>query len=409
MPYFARNAIKMKPVEIVKGVFDVGVIDWNIRDFHGYSTYNGTSYNAFLIVDEKIALIDTVKDGFSDQLMRNIARIIDPKKIDYVISNHTEMDHSGSLPRVMHYIGEDKPLYCSKLGKKNLALHFRKAFNYHAVKEREQLSLGKRTLTFLETRMIHWPDSMFTFLNEDGILFSSDGFGQHYASYEKFNDLAGDEVWYQAKKYFANILMLYAPRILKLIEKVKGAGIDIKMICPDHGVIWRENPLQIVAAYEKWCRQESQAKAVVVYDTMWHSTEKMAEAIAAGISEEGVAVQPIHIRRSHRSDIMTEVLDARAVVVGSPTLNNQMFPTVADFLCYMKGLKPVGKIGGAFGSYGWSGEAVKLVTKELESLKFEMVAPGVKVQYVPESDGMDACFEYGRQIGRAVKESQGTG
>jgi len=394
----------MNPIEIVKDVYDVGVIDWNIRDFHGYSTYRGTSYNAFLIVDEKVALIDTVKKEFSDQLLENIAKIVDPKKIDYVISNHTEMDHSGGLPRFMHKIGEDKPLYCSKMGLKNLSQHFSQKWNYHGVANGEALSLGKRTLTFLETRMLHWPDSMFTYLKEDKILFSSDAFGQHYAGYEKFDDQIGDSIIPHAKKYFANILLLYSPLILKLLEKVTEIGLEIDMICPDHGIIWRKDPGRIINAYAKWSSQEPEEKAVIVYDTMWHSTETMAEAIAQGIVDEGVIARPIHIRSSHRSEIMTEVLDAAAVIVGSPTLNNQLFPTVSDFLTYMKGLKPKNKIGAAFGSYGWSGESVKLINQELEAMKFDIIDPGIKIQYVPDQDGKDACFEFGRKIGKAIKK-----
>jgi flavorubredoxin len=394
----------MRPVEIAKGIYDVGVIDWNIRDFHGYSTYRGTSYNAFLIVDEKIALIDTVKKDYSDQLIDNISKIIDPKEIDLVISNHTEMDHSGGLPRVMHKIGEDKPLYCSKMGAKNLARHFDQKWNYHALGTGETLSLGNRTLTFLETRMVHWPDSMFTYLKEDKILFSSDGFGQHYAGHERFDDQIGDDIMLHAKKYYANILLLYSPLILKLLDEVSRMGLEIDMICPDHGIIWRQNPGRIIAAYAKWARQEQEKKAVVVYDTMWHSTEAMADEIAAGIADEGVSVRPIHIRSSHRSEIMTEVLDAAAVVIGSPTLNNQLFPTVSDFLVYMKGLKPVNKIGAAFGSYGWSGEAVKLINEELEAMKFDVIDPGIRIQYVPEKKGLAACFELGKKVGQAVNE-----
>jgi flavorubredoxin len=394
----------MNPIEIAKDVYDVGVIDWNIRDFHGYSTYRGTSYNAFLIVDEKVALIDTVKKEFSDQLLENIAKIVDPKKIDYVISNHTEMDHSGGLPRVMHKIGDDKPLYCSKMGLKNLSQHFSQKWNYHGIANGEALSLGKRTLTFLETRMLHWPDSMFTYLREDKILFSSDAFGQHYAGYEKFDDQIGDSIMPHAKKYFANILLLYSPLILKLLEKVTELGLEIDMICPDHGIIWRKDPGRIINAYAKWSSQEPEEKAVVVYDTMWHSTETMAEAIAQGILDEGVIARPIHIRSSHRSEIMTEVLDAAAVIVGSPTLNNQLFPTVSDFLTYMKGLKPKNKIGAAFGSYGWSGESVKLINQELETMKFDIIDPGIKIQYVPDQDGKDACFELGRKIGKAIRK-----
>ena len=393
----------MNLIEIAKDIYDVGVIDWNIRDFHGYSTYQGTSYNAFLIVDEKIALIDTVKKEFSDQLLENITKIVDPKKIDYVISNHTEMDHSGSLPRVMHKIGENKPLYCSKMGLKNLSRHFPQKWNYHGIENGEALSLGKRTLTFLETRMLHWPDSMFSYVKEDKILFSSDAFGQHYAGHEKFDDQICDSIMPHAKKYFANILLLYSPLILKLLENVTELGLKIDMICPDHGIIWRKDPGKIINAYAKWSRQEPEQKAVVVYDTMWHSTETMAEEIAQGIVEEGVIARPMHIRSSHRSEIMTEVLDAAAVIVGSPTLNNQLFPTVSDFLTYMKGLKPKNKIGAAFGSYGWSGESVKLITQELEAMNFDIIDPGVKVQYVPDQDGKNACLELGRKIGKAIK------
>ena len=392
----------MKPTKIADGIYDVGVIDWNIRDFHGYSTDRGTSYNAYLVVDDQVALIDTVKAPFADQLLANISQIIDPGKIDLVISNHTEMDHSGALPQVMQRVGRDKPLYCSKLGARNLSAHFAGAWNYHPVADGETLLLGRRTFSFMETRMIHWPDSMFTYLKEDAILFSSDGFGQHYAGFEKFDDQAGGDVMVQAKKYYANILLLYAPRILKLVEKVVDSGIRIDMICPDHGVIWRKNPAAIIDAYLRWSRQEPEPKAVVIYDTMWKSTESMANAIAEGISATGVRVKPIHIRSSHRSDIMTDVIDAAAVVVGSPTLNNQMFPTVADVLTYMKGLKPARKIAGAFGSYGWSGEAVKLVAAELAAMNFDLIEPGPRLQYVPDGGGLAACADYGKRIGEAV-------
>jgi flavorubredoxin len=393
----------MEPIQIAEGVYAVGVTDWNIRDFHGYSTDLGTTYNAFLIVDEKITLVDTVREEFADQLLDNISRIVDPKKIDYVVSNHTEMDHSGGLARVMHRIGEDKAIYCSKMGHKNLPKHFAPSWNYHPVATGEELNLGNRTLTFVETRMIHWPDSMFSYLNENQILFSSDGFGQHYAGPEKFDDQIDDAaIMYHAKKYFANILLLYATHIQKLLDKVLGLRLKFKMICPDHGIIWRKDPQKIIDAYVKWCRQEPQKKAVVVYDTMWHSTEKMANAIVAGISQEGVLAKPLHLRKWHRSEIMTEVFDARAVVVGSPTLNNQLYPSLADFLTYMKGLKPLNKIGAAFGSYGWSGEAVKMLNKELEDMKFDVIDPGLRIQYVPDKAALEACYELGRKIGKAV-------
>ena len=392
----------MKPIEIAEGIFSVGVIDWNIRDFHGYSTYEGTTYNSYLIIDKKITLLDTVKKEFADELFENIRRIVDPKKIDYVVSNHTEMDHSGGLPSLMHRIGEDKPLYCSKMGHKNLSLHFPQKWNYQPVENGGELNLGKRTLTFLETRMLHWPDSMFTYLNEDKILFSSDGFGQHYAGPETFDDQVGDAIMPHAKKYFANILLLYSPLILKLVEKVTEMGLDIDMICPDHGVIWREDPSKIINAYVEWSGQEQKRKALVIYDTMWHSTQRMAEAIVDALVEEGVEAKPMHLRNWHRSDIMTEVLDAGAIIVGSPTLNNGIFPTVSDFLTYIKGLKPKNKVAAAFGSYGWSGESVKLINKELEQMKFDIIDPGLRLQYVPDDKGLNACHALGKKIAKAL-------
>jgi flavorubredoxin len=300
----------MKPIEIAKDIYWLGVIDWNIRDFHGYSTYQGTTYNSFLIVDEKITLIDTVKKEFADELIASISQLVDPKKIDYVISNHTEMDHSGGLPRVMHRIGEDKPLYCSKMGHKNLSRHFSQKWNYQPVEDGGELSLGKRNLTFMETRMLHWPDSMFTYVKEERILFSSDAFGQHYAGPERFDDQISNDIMPHARKYFANILLLYSPLILKLVDKVTEMGLAIDMICPDHGIIWREDPSKIINAYVEWSTQKPKRKAVVIYDTMWHSTEIMAEAIVAALGEEGVDAKPMHLRNCHRSDIITEVLDA---------------------------------------------------------------------------------------------------
>ena len=392
----------MKPVEIAKGIYWLGVIDWNIRDFHGYSTYQGSTYNSFLIMDEKITLIDTVKKEFADELIASISQIVDPKKIDYVISNHTEMDHTGGLPRIMHRIGEDKPLYCSKMGHKNLSKHFSQNWKYQPVENGGELSLGKRTLTFLETRMLHWPDSMFTYVNEDKILFSSDGFGQHYAGVERFDDEIGEAIMPHAKKYFANILLPYAPLILKLVDKVKEMGLAIDMICPDHGIIWRKDPEKIINSYVEWSLQKPKKKAVVVFDTMWHSTETMAETIVASLAEEGVNARPMRLGVCHRSDIITEIVDAGAIVVGSPTLNNGLFPTVSDFLTYMKGLKPQNKVAAAFGSYGWSGEAVKLINSEFEQMKFDIIDPGVKINYLPDEQGMAACYELGKKIAEAL-------
>ena len=398
----ATGGFRMKPVEIAKDIYCLPAIDWNIRDFHGYSTYQGTTYNAYLIIDEKITLIDTVKKPFADELLEAIAEIVDPKKIDYVISNHTEMDHSGGLPRIMHKIGEDKPLYCSKMGHKNLKSHFGDRWNFQPVETGTELNIGKHTLTFLETRMVHWPDSMFTYLKDEKILFSSDGFGQHYASMERFDDQVGQEIMQHAKKYFANILLLYAPLILKLINQVTEMGLEIKLICPDHGILWRRDPSKIINAYLEWSEQKPKRRALVIYDTMWHSTEKMAETIVEALHEQGVPSKAMKLRVDHRSDVMTEVMDAGAILIGSPTINNGLFPTISDMLTYMKGLKPKNKVAAAFGSYGWSGEAVKLINEQFEAMKLQVIDPGVRVQYVPDAEALDACRELAKKVAEAL-------
>lgn len=393
-----------KPLQVAENIFSVGCRDWDIRDFHGYSTYEGTTYNAFLIVGKKNILIDTVKEKFAKELLFNISRIIDPKEIDIVISNHTELDHSGAIPYVMKQIGEDKPIYCSKMGEKNLKAHFHKDFNFQVVKTGDKLETGDSTFSFLETRMLHWPDSMFTYFVNKAILFSSDAFGQHYAADAIFDDETDDYVMVQAKKYYANILMLYSPQVQALLKDVTKMNLKIDMICPDHGIIWRKNPAKIIQAYDKWSRQEPTKKAIVIFDSMWESTTKMARAITSGIESEEVTVKLMNTRKWHRSDILTEVLDAGAIAVGSPTLNNGIFPVIADVMTYLKGLKPKNKLVAAFGSYGWSGEAVKILNNYFAQMGSEIVDDGIKVRYVPDENELEKCFKLGVKMARLLKE-----
>jgi flavorubredoxin len=397
----------MSMTELAKGIHWVGAIDWDVRDFHGYSTYKGTTYNAFLIVDKKITLIDTVKRSHLDELMRNIRKIVDPEKIDYLIVNHVEMDHSGSLPEIMELIKPEK-LFCSPMGKKAILEHFhREDWPYEVVKTGAEISVGKkRTIQFLETRMLHWPDSMFSYLKEDGILFSSDAFGQHYATSERFDDEVDlSHVMDESAKYYANILYLYAPLIRKLLKSVSEMNLDIKMIAPDHGVIWRSHMDKILQAYDKWSRNESEKKALVIYDSMWHSTEKMAQGIGAGLLEEGISTDMINLKVHHRSDVMTQVLGAKAVILGSSTLNNGLLPRMAGFLMYMRGLKPTNKLGASFGSYGWSGEAVGLMNEALKDMRIDVIEEGLKLKYVPDQASLEECIEMGRRIGRKINES----
>jgi len=392
-------------VEVKKGIHWVGAIDWSVRDFHGYLTEKGTTYNAYLVVDDKITLFDTVKKAFKGDLLHCIYKVVEPSRIDYIVVNHVEPDHSGSLAEMMEVIKPEK-LFCSPRGKKALLEHYRREdWPYEVVETGREISLGKRTVQFMETRMVHWPDSMFSYLKEDALLISSDAFGQHWATSERFNDEVNpSELMRLAAKYYANILLPYSSLIQKLIADVQKLNLKIDMICPDHGLIWRENPMQIVAAYDKWTRQAPAQKALVIYDTMWSSTEFMAKAICDGLIGGGVSTQLMDLRVTHRSDVITELLDTAAVVIGSSTLNNGMLPRMADMLCYMKGLRPLNKVGAAFGSYGWSGEAVKHMTKYLEEMRIKVIHPGLSVLYVPTHEKLRECVELGREIAKAVKQ-----
>ena len=396
----------MLSTEIKKNVHWVGAVDWNVRDFHGYSTPEGSTYNAYLVVDEKVALFDTVKKPFKADLVKHIGQVIDPAKIDYIIVNHVELDHTGALPEMVELIKPEK-IICSSNGKKALLAHFhREDWPYEVVETGSTLSLGGKTVNFIETRMLHWPDSMMSYIPQDRLLISQDGFGQHWATSERFDDeVDQSELIYQSAKYYANILLPYSPLVQKLLADVRSMGIEIDMIAPDHGLIWRSAPGKIIDAWDRWSRQETVEKAIVVYDTMWKSTEMMALAIADGIQEGGVSVKVMHLAATHRSDVITDLLDSRAVVMGSSTINNGMLPRMADLLSYMKGLRPAPKIAAAFGSYGWGGEAVKLITGVMEEMKFEVVEPGLKVQYVPTPGDLAACAELGRKIASGVRTS----
>ena len=390
----------METVELKKGIYWVGAVDWNIRDFHGYSTPTGTTYNAYLIVDEKTVLVDTVKVPFYLEMMGRISEIIDPSKIDIVISNHVEMDHSGSLTQVVERIG-NPIVVTSERGKKGLEKHYRKSFNFKIVKTGETLPIGKRNLAFVEAPMLHWPDSMFTYIPEDRVLLPNDAFGQHFASTQRFEDeVNGDLVMRHAAKYYANILWPFAPLILKKVDEVVKMGIPIDMIGPSHGLIWRRNPGRIIQAYVDWSQGKTEKKALIVYDTMWGSTEVMAKAILKGLIEERVQARLLSLRTNNRSDIIEEMLEAKGILLGSPTLNNGMFPTMGDFLTYLKGLRPKGKVFGLFGSHGWGGGAIKEMRRHLETEKFEIWEKELSVQFIPDQEELEKAIEFGQEFAK---------
>ncbi len=394
----------MRPNEIKENIFWVGSLDWTLRDFHGYSLSKGTTYNSFLVKDEKIALIDTVKSSGLNDLIHNIQHHTEIDKIDYIIVNHVEMDHTGCLPEIIKRAKPEK-IFCSKMGKKAIMEHFHpKDWPLVEVSSGDSISLGKKTIHFLDTRMLHWPDSMFSYIPEDKLLISSDAFGQHWCTSDRFDDQVDNpELLSHAAKYFANILLPYSSLIQKLLTKVGEMGLEIDMIAPDHGLIWRKSPGQILAAYDKWSKQECADKAVIIYDTMWQSTEKMAKTICRTLMNEGITVKMLNVHVDHRSDVATEIMDAKAIIFGSPTLNNNILPKMADIVTYLKGLKPRGRVGAAFGSYGWSGEATKILTKALEDMKVEVVNPGVRIKYVPEHESLKPCVELAHDIAKAMK------
>jgi flavorubredoxin len=394
-------------VKVTDKIYWVGAIDWSVRDFHGYLTSRGTTYNAYLILADKITLVDTVKAPYKDELLARVASVVEPSKIDVVISNHAEPDHSGCLAAVIDAV-QPETVYTSKNGVKALQAHFRLGEKLTAVEEGQSIDLGGRTVTFAETRMCHWPDSMVSYVHEDKLLFSQDAFGMHLASYERFADQI--EQWIldeEAAKYYANILLPLSNFVAKSVEKLGSLDLPIDYICPDHGPIWRDQPLKMVEKYADWAAQNRANKAVVLYDTMWNSTELMARAVGEGLASGGTRTVLMSLKGAHRSDVATQILDAGALVVGAPTMNKQMFPSLADCMTYLMGLAPKGMLGATFGSYGWGGEAAKDLSAMLEKMDVEQIGDPVRINYVPEAETLAACRGLGRQVSEALADRVG--
>jgi len=395
----------MAAKEILPGIYSVGVVDWNMRSFHGhtYTTKRGTSYNSYLIVDDKVALIDTVYAPFTEELIRNIKEIIPLDKISYVVANHVETDHSGALPALMRLCPQAQVFGTAKC-KEGLYKNYYADWNFKEVKSGDSLSLGKRSLKFLEAPMIHWPDSMFTYLPEEALLMPNDAFGQHLASSFYFADEVDPCVlWDEAAKYYANILWPLGSVIARKIAEIEKLGIPIKMIAPSHGLIWRNNPQEIITKYLSWANNEVKPKAVIVYETMWGSTEKMARRIAEGITSLGIEVKLFDINQSDRTEVIKEMLDAKAFVFGSSTHDNGMLPSMAGFLKFVHGLAPKNRVASAFGSFGWAGGGVKELEGVISASGITLLQPGIAFKYVPDDSELKACFEFGKNIADKIK------
>lgn len=376
----------MKAIKIKENIYWVGGIDWDLRDFHGYTTERGSTYNAYLIIDEKVVLIDTVKHYLYDEMISRISSVIDPSKIDYIIAQHVEMDHSGSIEKLLSLAPKAK-IVTSSFGEKGLKKHFPGISPYNVVKTGDNLSLGKYNLTFIMETMVHWPDNMGTYLNEEKIFFSQDAFGQHLSSFERFAGEFPKEILFEeAKKYYANIVLPYGGQVQKVLQET--SKFEIKLICPSHGLIWNKYIDEIITKYNKWSKYEVDEKAVIIYDTMWDSTKKLAYAIAEVFEQLNIPFELLNLKVNNNSNIITKIIEAKYIAIGSPTLNSGILPTVGSFLTYLKGLAPKNRVGFTFGSYGWGGQSVPELEKILSSMGFTMI-PSFSCNYIPDEEAIN--------------------
>lgn len=392
--------------QVKNNVYWVGKVDWDLRTFHGYeyTTHCGSTYNSYLIQEEKTVLIDTVWMPFADEFVENLASEIDLNKIDYIIANHGEVDHSGALPALMKHI-PDTPIYCTANAVKSLKGQYHQDWNFQVVKTGDKLDLGNgKELIFVEMAMLHWPDSMAAYMTKDNILFSNDAFGQHYATDKLFNDLVDQcDLFREAIKYYANILTPFNAILRKKLDEILSLNLPIDIIATSHGVIWRDNPMQIVNKYAEWAADYQENQITVIYDTMWNGTKLLAEKIAEGIraADPDVVVKIYNLSISDINDVITEVFKSKSVVVGSPTINNGILHSVAGCLEMMRGLKFKRKKAAAFGCYGWSGESVKLINELLEKAGFALINEGFGNLWNPDDEQQVKAFEFGKSIASA--------
>jgi anaerobic nitric oxide reductase flavorubredoxin len=396
----------MHAVQVSDGIFWVGAIDWNLRDFHGFETPNGTTYNAYIVIgDDKVALVDTVKLAFVPELLERVVEVVPLDKVDYIVVNHIEPDHNSGLREVMAAMPQAK-VVASAGGVRGIAEYHGSDLEIGTVGADDAIDLGGKTLEFLPMPMVHWPDSMFTFCAEVGTLMPNDAFGQHLASSERFADevdlsLAIEEL----AIYYANILQPVATAVGKAVAKLTERGWVCDVVAPSHGLIWRKGALPtIFDAYDRYIAEDTEDKIVVAYSTMWGSTDILAREIADGAAAEGVDVVLFDLAVSSMAHINRHLMDARALLLGSPTLHHGMLYRTAALLQYLQGIKPKNKLAGAFGSFGWSGGATKEMTNRLTEIGFEQPLPDLTCKYKPSSDDIGAAREWGAQFARLVKE-----
>jgi anaerobic nitric oxide reductase flavorubredoxin len=397
----------VNPVEVKPGIFWIGAVDWAIRDFHGYITPHGSTYNNYVVDDEDITLVDTLRYEFAEVGIKNLKKVVDPSRIKNLIVNHIENDHSGSMAQIMSLM-PDVNIYITDRGKQGLARFFDISdWNINVVKSGDELKIGRYTLQFLETPMLHWPDSMMTYVREAKLLISQDAFGQHLATTARFDDefiecASVAELNDAVVDYYANILMPFGKLVRVKLDEIEKLGLEIDTIAPDHGIIWRSDPGRVMKMYRDMATGKARLRVPVIFDTMWRSTEIMADPIAQGIKDEGVESDVIKLRSTPMSVAIKEVWKSRGFLVGSPTLNNEVFPSVGKFMIHLRGLRPTDRIAGAFGSYGWGGGATRWLYGEFEHMKLKTMEPGMQVKFRPDPEDMSKCYEFGREFARQV-------
>jgi flavorubredoxin len=391
---------------VKNNVYWVGIMDWELESFHGsdYSIHNGSSQNAYLIKEEKTVLIDTVWKPHSTEFIDNLEKEIDLKEIDFIVANHGEIDHSGSLPALMEKI-PNTPIYCTANGVKSITGQYHHPeWNYQVVKTGDSIDIGNgKKLIFVEMTMLHWPDSMATYMTGDNILFSNDAFGQHYAVEELFNDKADQcRLWKEARKYYANILNPFSPLVKKKIEEIQNLNIPIDIIATSHGSIWRDNPMQIVEKYYEWSQSYQEDQITIVYDTMWEGTKQLSHKIGEEIAQisPDTRVKIYNISKTDKNEIMTEVFNSKAIAVGSPTVGGSVLSSVGGWLEFLKELKFKNKKAAVFGCYGWSGEGTKVLRERLTNAGFAVVEPEVRSLWNPEEEDLSKA----EQIAKALCE-----
>jgi flavorubredoxin len=391
-------------IEIKKNIYWTGIKDWELRHFHGHelSTHRGSTYNSYIIRDEKTILVDTVWDPYREQFAENLEKGVGIKNIDAIVINHNEPDHGGSLGYIMEMIPET-PLYCTKNGAETIKAHFHKDWNFRVVKTGDTVRIGEYELVFVEMQMLHWPDSMLTYVKGANLIFSNDAFGQHYSPPSLFNDEVDTcELYQEAIKYYANILTPYSPLIKKKVEQIRSLNLPIDIIAPSHGVIWRENPLQIVDQYYEWSQDYNEGTVAIVYDTMYNSTKNMAEAIGKGLAGQGVKYKLFNSSVTDLGDLTTELFKAKGIIMGSCTVNNTVLHSIAALLDHIRGLRIKNKPAAAFGSHGWSGEGAKIISQKLGEAGLKVVSEPLQLKYRPDEQGLASCIEFGESFARTM-------